>query len=354
MYPAVEVDGLGLAPNEASASPKTLAALAPIGNNRLIILKLIEAIGQFMDRYSDSEGQPIFSGGSYFDPDSDGVTLGDKERSVEIVDSYSMSVTLCLSALIFAKEIKGEMQSEKNLANLEKMEHAASARLTAAMAGLIRSFTVYVFDATDSAGKYLIETLTRTGLSEKEAKRLLAKSSDLEQVRAGLCDAFSGTEIEEVLSDTEKLFECGWSWGIVENAPPVFAGGSSTGQLPGIAQAAPYLYFTMVALDGTVDLFSDRTRALALLDQEQQRLARDLQLRWDLTQRYWSSITSMGRNKWALEDVPTGSQRMERSRITTHSRSLLLSLRTSRGAERRTRSLRDSHKSSRNLEFAVE
>jgi hypothetical protein len=305
MYPAVEIDGLGL--NTSEASDKTLAAVKPLGNNRMVILRLIDVMNQFMQRYSDQNGEPVFPGGSYFDPEGQGddrIELGNKERSIEIVDSYSMSITLCLSALIFTKEIKAEMQSEKNLANLEKLEHAASIRLTAAMAGLIRSFAVYVFDPKDAAGKSLVDTIARTGMPNKEARRQLLRSTELGQVRIGLRDALADTEIAELLNDDSKLFECGWSWGIVENAPIVMAQGSTTGQRQGVAQAAPYLYFTMVALDGTVDLFSDRTRAMGLLDQEQQKLARELQLRWDLTQLYWATIASMGFGKWALEDMP--------------------------------------------------
>jgi hypothetical protein len=77
------------------------------------------------------------------------------------------------------------------------------------------------------------------------------------------------------------------------------------GQQPvGVAEARPYLYCTVVALDGIQDLFSDRTRILGLLNEEQQRLARALQLRWDLTRRFWSKIATFGPGRWPLEDLP--------------------------------------------------
>nr|WP_232071802.1 SCO2524 family protein [Phytohabitans flavus] len=77
------------------------------------------------------------------------------------------------------------------------------------------------------------------------------------------------------------------------------------GEQPGgVAQAAPYLYFSVVALDAIEGLFSERTRLLALLNEEQQRLARALQLRWDLTQTYWSTIASFGGGRWPVEDIP--------------------------------------------------
>ncbi len=62
-----------------------------------------------------------------------------------------------------------------------------------------------------------------------------------------------------------------------------------------MAEARPYLYFTVVALDGIQDLFSERTRILGLLDEEQQRLARALQLRLDLTRQFWAKIATFGR-----------------------------------------------------------
>ena len=76
-------------------------------------------------------------------------------------------------------------------------------------------------------------------------------------------------------------------------------------QPTGVAEARPYLYFTVVALDGIQDLFSERTRLLGLLDEEQQRLARALQLRSDLTRQFWSKIATFGRGgRWPLEDLP--------------------------------------------------
>jgi hypothetical protein len=71
-----------------------------------------------------------------------------------------------------------------------------------------------------------------------------------------------------------------------------------------VALPAPFLYFTVVALDCIRNLSSERTRLLGLLDDEQQRLARSLQLRWDLTQSYWSKIARFGAGRWPLEDIP--------------------------------------------------
>ncbi|GAB3818553.1 hypothetical protein GCM10027605_71340 [Micromonospora zhanjiangensis] len=76
-------------------------------------------------------------------------------------------------------------------------------------------------------------------------------------------------------------------------------------QPKGVAEEKPYLYFTVVALDAIEDLFSERTRILGLLNDEQQRLSRALQLRWELTRTYWATVATFGNShRWPLEDIP--------------------------------------------------
>jgi hypothetical protein len=91
---------------------------------------------------------------------------------------------------------------------------------------------------------------------------------------------------------------------VVENAPVVEVPEPIGPQPEGYARVGPYLYFTVVALDGISDLFSERTRILGLLNPVQQRLANALQLRWDLTQQFWATIATFGPGKWPLEDIP--------------------------------------------------
>ncbi len=76
------------------------------------------------------------------------------------------------------------------------------------------------------------------------------------------------------------------------------------GQPDGIADRLPYVYFTVVALDGIQDLFSERTLTLGLLDADQQKLAEALRLRWELSQQYWSAVARFGTERWPLEDLP--------------------------------------------------
>jgi hypothetical protein len=129
---------------------------------------------------------------------------------------------------------------------------------------------------------------------------------ELAEIRAGLRQELTiGLgQVGEELENRGRLFECGWSWGIVDGAPEVpYA--TDIGQQPiGVAEARPYLYFTVTALDGIQDLFSERTRILGLLNEEQQRLARALQLRWELTRQFWAKIATFGGGRWPLEDLP--------------------------------------------------
>ncbi len=104
------------------------------------------------------------------------------------------------------------------------------------------------------------------------------------------------------LDQPDRLFECGWSWSIVRDSPTIATSERIGPQPAGVAVNAPYLYFTGLVMDAIEDLFSERTRILGLLNQEQQRLARSLQLRWELTRTYWATIATFGEaERWALE-----------------------------------------------------
>jgi hypothetical protein len=108
----------------------------------------------------------------------------------------------------------------------------------------------------------------------------------------------------DILDSPTRLFQCGWSWGVVRDAPAVETSEPVGDQPKGIAPDAPFLYFTVIAMDAIEDLWSERTRILALLNDEQQRLARSLQLRYDLTRQYWATVATLGDAKWPLEDMP--------------------------------------------------
>jgi hypothetical protein len=303
LYPATIIDSLGVDSIDETADD-VIDHLRALGNAMDIPRRLTKVIAEYMRTYR-VDGTPDFSGDSYFDPEESGVAVDDEQRQLHVVDSYSMSVTLCLATLGFLQVYRQGLRGQKSIDEVDELRQLCSQRLTAAMVGLLRSFTVNTFDPTESEGK----TMCRMINQRKVATEVLLQElyEELAEIRAGLRQELTlGLgEVVEQLENRGRLFECGWSWGVVDGATEVETSGEIGSQPVGVAEARPYLYFTVVALDGIQDLFSERTRLLGLLDEEQQRLARALQLRSDLTRQFWSKIATFGRSgRWPLEDVP--------------------------------------------------
>jgi hypothetical protein len=214
-----------------------------------------------------------------------------------------MSVTLSLSVLGFLKVLRSVANREENRKEIESLEQQASIRLSAAMVGLLRSFTVNVFDVDSAYGQALTGMINQENLPQRQV--VSAVRRDLRETIASFREVLIGSGQVGDIDSPDRLFEVGWSWGIVNGAPPIETD-EPVGQQPkGIAQDAPYLYFTVIAVDAIEDLFSERTRVLGLLNEEQQRLTRALQLRWELTRAYWSTMATFGQaQRWPVEDIP--------------------------------------------------
>jgi hypothetical protein len=310
LYPATEIASLCLDRPDAIASD-VLNTLRPFGDSVKIPQIIIRVLEDYMARYTDKNGQPIFTGGSYFRNRStqngsaeEPLAITEEQFALDIVDSYSMSVTLCLAALGFIKVFRPLIERRTDLkAKVEELELTVGKRLTAAMVGLLRSFVVNTVEIDDSPGRVMLKMVNQIGAPEPVVLENLRRS--LARVRARLRDDVRiGVAAEIGLDNDNLLFECGWSWSIAHNSAPVDFVAEEIARRPGIADGRPYLYFTVVALDGINDLNSQRTRELGLLDEEQRRLADALQIRWDLTQRYWSTIARFGNQRWPLEDIP--------------------------------------------------
>jgi hypothetical protein len=306
LYPATIIESLGIDSVDETADD-VLDHLSSLGNAMDIPRQLIKFIAEYMRTYL-VDGTPDFSGDTYFDPEDPEAKVKDGQRLLHVVDSYSMSVTLCLATLGFLQVYRQGLQgprSTKTIQEVDELQELCSQRLTAAMVGLLRSFTVNTFDPSDPPGRTLAGMINQRGVATELLVRELL--DELAEIRAGLRQELTiglGQEAEE-LENRGRLFECGWSWGIVDGAPEIEYASNVGAQPTGVAEARPYLYFTVVALDGIQDLFSERTRLLGLLDEEQQRLARALQLRSDLTRQFWSKIATFGRGgRWPLEDLP--------------------------------------------------
>jgi hypothetical protein len=303
LYPATTIGSLKVDSVDQTADD-VLEYLHGLGNALDIPRRLVSFIGDYMRTYL-VDGTPDFSGDSYFDVE-DGVPedIRVDQRKLHVVDSYSMSVSLCLATLGFLRIYRQGLRSPRMLKEIDELERLSSQRLTAAMVGLLRSFTVNTFDPDDLPGRVLCQMINQTGVATEVLVRNLLE--DLTEIRAGLRQELTiGLgQVADELDNHGRLFECGWSWGIVDGAPEISYVTTIGQQAAGLAEARPYLYFTVVALDGIQDLFTERTRTLGLLDEEQQRLARALQLRWDLTRQFWAKVATFGNGQWPLEDLP--------------------------------------------------
>ncbi|MEU6428235.1 SCO2524 family protein [Microbispora sp. NPDC046973] len=301
MYPASELPGFRLDTPDETADD-VLAALAALGDSVEIPKLLLRVIGQYLRTYTAEDGRPLFSGGSYFRPLDDEAKVTPEQLQLDVVDSFSMSVTLALGTLGFLKVFRQSVRRESIRREIRELEDLASKRLSAAMAGLLRSFTVNAFDPGSTAGRALLRTVNQTGAPTRRVLDDLRR--ELRPVRAGLRDLTIGSGSQVDLDNENLLFECGWTWGIVKDAPDIVTPLDIGPQPKGVAADTPFLYFTVNALVGIADLFSARTRVLSLLNDDQITLAQAIQRRWDLTQSYWRTIATYGRGTWPLEDIP--------------------------------------------------
>ncbi|MBO0867879.1 MAG: hypothetical protein J2P15_04885 [Micromonosporaceae bacterium] len=277
-----------------------LDAVAALGDSVEIPQLLIQVLTQYFQAYTDESGAPVFSGGSYFSAGAQEPTP--EQLTLNVVDSYSVSIRLALASIGFVRVFRNVVRRDALRRAVEELESLASQRLTAAMLGLLRSFAVNTFDVSSEYGQNLCRMVNQRQLTMRQVVDDLQR--ELREIKAGLRDLTVGIGQVTDLDNENKLFECGWSWGIIAGAPRIEVGAQQVPQPDGVAEPLPYLYFTVVALDCIQDLFSDRTRILGLLDDEQQTLARALQIRWDLTQSYWSRIARFGRGTWPLESMP--------------------------------------------------
>nr|WP_256442835.1 SCO2524 family protein [Catellatospora sp. IY07-71] len=301
MLPSTEIPQFRLdEPN--STDEDLLAVLRPFGGAIDIPQFLIGLVMEYLERYTAPDGTPIFSGGSYFSPLFPGEEPTAEQRALPVVESFAASIPLMLSSLGFIKVFSRSVTRPELRARLAKVEEAASRRLSAAMIGLLRSFSISVFPVDGEFATTLLRTVNQGNEPHRRVVEDLRVS--LREVAAGLRDLTVGLTQVEQIEREDMLFECGWSWSVHNNATPVDFPVDLGQQVPGVALDAPYLYFTVVALDAIADLNNDRTRLLRLLDDEQLKIATALRLRWDLTQRYWSIVASFGTKRWPLQDIP--------------------------------------------------
>ncbi|MEU2877269.1 SCO2524 family protein [Streptomyces sp. NPDC007070] len=303
LYPATEVPAFRLDQPDTTERD-VLRALEGVGSRLEIPPNLITALTQFMRTHTGPDDSPTFAGGHYFKPSDPKLELTYEQSQLGVVDSYSMSVTLCLATLGFLKVYEGTTSRPEVLRAIKELREATNTRLTSAMISLLRSFTVNVFDAESEQGRRLLQVIGQSRQSERAVLQQFSRR--FRPLRATIIESLSrGIQVDESIRDETQLFECGWAWGVVQDAPKITDLVTAVpGQPDGIADRLPYVYFTVVALDGIQDLFSERTLTLGLLNADQQKLAEALRLRWELSQQYWSAVARFGSERWPLEDLP--------------------------------------------------
>ncbi|MFE7272914.1 SCO2524 family protein [Streptomyces sp. NPDC057623] len=311
LYPTTEIPAFRL-DDPDTTQEDVQQALRKAGSRLDIPAHLVTAVAEFMRMHTGDDKRPTFAGGYYFGTRDKAEEATEEQRQVGVVDSFSMSITLCLATLGFLKVYETKTRRSDIKEAVAELRQATSTRLTAAMVSLLRSFVVNAFDPDASQGRALCELLGQGRLSQRQ---VLSKFQQrFRALRAALIESIHlGIDVEESLKDENQLFECGWAWSLVQDAPEIETTEPVGPQPEGIADPMPHLYFTVVALDGIQDLFSDRTLTLGLLNTEQQRLAEALRLRWELTQQYWSGIARFDADRWPLEDIPwrTTGQKLE-------------------------------------------
>lgn len=309
-YPATELPSFRLDDPDTTLTD-VQQTLKRAGGRLEIPANLVTAAVEFMRTHTDDK-RPTFAGGYYFQSRDKDQDLTEEQRQLGVTDSFSMSITLCLALLGFLKVYESKTRRSDMQETIKELKAATSNRLTAAMVSLLRSFTVNVYDTDSSQGQTLCELLGQGQLSQRQVLEQFQRR--FRPLRAAIIESFIlGLDVQEALKDESRLFECGWAWSLVRDAPEVETEETIGAQPVGVANPVPYLYFTVVALDGIQDLFSDRTLTLGLLNAEQQKLAEALRLRWEITQQYWSRIARFDGDRWPLEDIPwrTTGQRLE-------------------------------------------
>ncbi|MCX4702812.1 SCO2524 family protein [Streptomyces sp. NBC_01373] len=304
LYPAFKISDLGFSEPDAM-EPDVHEVLSPLGDWAGVPKSLAGIIRDYLDMYTAENGTPVFPPGGSLRPLDPKAQASPEQSRLETVEAFSMAVTFSLSALAFVKSFAKKVRGEELAASLRGIHEALDRRLTHAMRGLLHSFAVDVFPVDSTRGDTLVLALGQ----RRQSRRALVDRlrSEMRPIRNGLRDLVPPS-VAPGLVDEALLFECGWSWGPVR---------SDDNPLH-LAEPVPSLYFTATAMDGIVDLFSPQTLRLGLLGREQQTLAQELHLRWELTQGYWTSLARFGGARWPLlQNMPWRTVESEESDYAT-------------------------------------
>jgi hypothetical protein len=301
LLPATQVETFNL-DRPDQTDDRMVEALRRLGTATDIPRVITRILNDYFDKYTEN-GAPVFSGGGYYELFDGPGEPPLEHTALPIVDSFALSITLSLATLGFIRVYRRSVNRADVRSQIDRLEASATLRLSASMVGLLRSFSVNVFPVDSDEGNRLCTTVNQSGQPRRSVVAQLHR--ELRQTIASFREVLIGSGQTSDLELPDRLFECGWSWSVVRDAPEVETSEKVGEQPVGVGQDKPYLYFTVIALNAVEDLFSERTRVLGLLNEEQQRLARALQLRSDLTRTYWATVATFGEGpRWPLENIP--------------------------------------------------
>lgn len=277
--------------------------------------------------------EEAFSPGIYVS-ERDGNSGGDAVSALKVVDAYTLTISVCVQAMyLLTTWINHEEHAPSPevgevgrtvRAQLIETRQRCSDRLTHALLGLIRSFTVKSYDTQvgpGAPGGYASsrEWERKNARAWPNGEEFGWSSRTLATVRRRLG---ARPEYSTLLRGDDIPFACGFSWGPTsdefwgddqmveaERTHPTFR----EGETPVWAVDAPYLYFTITAIEGVADLLATKVRSANILTRDQSYLAAQLGFLVENTTLYWRALAFAPRVKakqgedaegWYLERLP--------------------------------------------------
>nr|WP_157756793.1 SCO2524 family protein [Plantactinospora sp. KBS50] len=211
LLPAAKVPVLSLDDPDRT-DEEVVEAFSPVGGAIEIPRRLLGIMIDYYEQYSDGNGTPVFAGAGYLSPLDNGPELTDRQRDLDIVDSFAVSITLTLATIGFVRVYRAATQRRDVKDQLVRLERLASNRLSAAMAGLLRSFSTSIFASGDEYGVRLCDMVNQDEVPRREV--VAALREQLRGTMASLRSVLIGSgRVNEDLDNSDMLFECGWSWG---------------------------------------------------------------------------------------------------------------------------------------------
>lgn len=251
-------------------------------------------------------------------------------EGLKVLDAYTLTASVCVQAMFLLTSWidalapspeNGELAA-RTREGFVRTRDKCSERLTHALLGVVRSFVVKTYDthvgAPEPGGGY-----ASNGEWERQNGRVWPGAGGkgfggpadvLSTIRTRLA---ARPEYQALLRGRNEIpFACGFSWGPTSDAfwgdeelpdaPPTFASGQSEIW----AVDAPYLYFTITALEGVADLLATKVRSANLLTRDQAYLVAQLGFLVENTMLYWRALAFAPRfggdkdERWSLERLP--------------------------------------------------